>query len=173
MQNVVSNHITPIMLIGDTPDWALKTGFTCGAVAQDKFPALANFAYDLVKRYSVPPFNVRYWELWNEPDAAGLLGCWGDPTDRDYYGGYYYGQMIKAVYPSIKLADPQAQVLVGGLLLDCNPDPNFPQPPPKDCTPSKFLKGILESGAGPYFEGVSFHAYDYYSGTGTYWNPNW
>ncbi|HEX9090336.1 MAG TPA: hypothetical protein VF831_02550, partial [Anaerolineales bacterium] len=50
-----------------------------------------------------------------------------------------------------------------------------PQPPPKDCTPSKFLKGILESGAGPYFDGVSFHAYDYTTGTGTgkYGNLNW
>ena len=162
--------VQPIMLIEGTPDWALKTDFNCGAVAVDKFPALAQFAYDLVKRYSEPPYNVRYWELWNEPDAAGLLGCWGDPSDPQYYGGYYYGQMLQVVYPRIKEADPRAQVLVGGLLLDCDPD-NPPEG--MNCLPSRFIEGILESGAGPYFDGVSFHAYDYYTGKGTYGNGNW
>ncbi len=166
----VSAGVQLIMLIENTPSWALKPGFTCGPVAQDKFPALADFLFDLVNRYSAPPFNIHYWELWNEPDAAGLLGCWGDPSDPEYYGGYYYGQMLQAVYPRIKQADLQAQVLVGGLLLDC--DPNSP-PPGKDCTPSRFLKGVLESGAGTYFDGVSFHAYDYYYGGGAYGNPNW
>jgi hypothetical protein len=123
-----------------------------------------------VKRYSGPPYNVRYWELWNEPDAAGLLGCWGDPSDSQYYGGYYYGQMLQVVYPRMKEADPRAQVLVGGLLLDCDPD-NPPEG--MNCLPSRFLEGILESGAGPHFDGVSFHAYDYYTGKGTYGNGNW
>jgi hypothetical protein len=158
------------MLLEGTPDWALKGGFKCGAVAQEQFPALASFAYDLVKRYSAPPYNVRYWELWNEPDAAGVLGCWGDPSDTQYYGGYYYGQMLQVVSKEIKKADPGAQVLVGGLLLDC--DPNHP-PEGRTCVESRFLNGILESGAGPYFDGVSFHAYDFYTGMGTYGNTSW
>jgi hypothetical protein len=108
--------------------------------------------------------------LWNEPDAAGTLGCWGDPSDKQYYGGAYYGEMLKAVYPHIKSADSRAQVLVGGLLLDC--DPNNP-PEGKDCLPSRFLEGILADGAGPYFDGVSFHAYDFYTAEWTYENPNW
>jgi hypothetical protein len=162
--------VEPIMLIEGTPKWALKSGFKCGAVAEDKFPALGQFAYDLVKRYSAPPYNVRYWEVWNEPDAAGILGCWGDPSDTQYYGGYYYGQMLQAVYPRMKEADPGAQVLVGGLLLDCDP---VNPPAGRTCVESKFLNGILESGAGPYFDGVSFHAYDFYYGKGTYGNGNW
>jgi hypothetical protein len=162
--------VEPIMLIEGTPDWALKEGFNCGAVAEDQFPVLAQFAYDLAKRYSVAPYNVRYWELWNEPDAAGVLGCWGDPSDTQYYGGYYYGQMLQVVSPAIKQADPNAQVLVGGLLLDC--DPEHP-PEGRTCVESKFLNGIMGSGAGPYFDGVSFHAYDFYNGKDAYWNPNW
>jgi hypothetical protein len=158
------------MVIGDTPGWALKAGFSCGAVDANQFPTLAQFAYDLVKRYSAPPYNVHYWELWNEPDVAGNLGCWGDPSDTQYYGGYYYGQMLQAVYPSIKQADPQAQVMVGGLLLDCDP---VNPPEGRTCLESKFLNGILESGAGPYLDGVSFHSYDFYTGKGTYENTNW
>jgi len=165
-----SSGVEPIMLIESTPIWALKAGFSCGAVTEDRFPALAQFAYDLVKRYSVPPYNVRYWELWNEPDVAQILGCWGNPSDTEYYGGKYYGEMLKWVYPQIKLADPWAQVLVGGLLLDC--DPNNP-PEGKDCLSARFLNGILESGAGSYFDGVSFHSYDYYTGEATYENGNW
>jgi hypothetical protein len=166
--------IQPIMLIDGTPNWALKAGFSCGAVADTQLAALGQFAKDLVARYSVPPYNVRYWELWNEPDAAGILGCWGDATDTLYYGGYYYGQMMEAVYLRIKEADPNAQVLVGGLLLDCDP---VNPPEGRNCVESRFLTGILQyskdKAIGPNFDGVSFHAYDFYDGRGAYSNLNW
>jgi len=79
----------------------------------------------------------------------------------EYYGGGYYAEMLKAVYPAIKEADPQAQVLIGGLLLDC--DPTHP-PEGKDCKPSKFLEGILKNDGGDYFDIISFHGYPPYSG---------
>jgi hypothetical protein len=106
-------------------------------------------------------------------------GCWGDEGDPDGYGGQYYGAMLQQVTPRIKAASPEARVLVGGLLLDCDPDnpPEDPDNPPedKDCSSANFLKGILEGGGGPYFDGVSFHAYDYHIGapSGYYDNPNW
>jgi hypothetical protein len=122
----------------------------------------------LVKRYSQPPFNIKYWELGNEPDVQpslvptdSVFGCWGEPED-DYYGGEYYAAMLQRAYPAIKTADPQAQVLVGGLLLDCDPtDP----PAGKDCKPAKFLEGILRAGGGNYFDIVSFHGYPQYDGS--------
>lgn len=173
--NTTVFHNNVVVTVESTPAWALKPGYSCGAVAPDQLPLLGNFMYDLVSRYSQPPYNVHYWEMWNEPDVAGFLGCWGDPSDP-YYGGGYYAEMLKAVYSRIKAADPQAQVLVGGLLLDC--DPRTPQP---NCsgqweyktTSSKFMEGILKNGGGNYFDGVSFHAYDYYSAPGQYSNPNW
>jgi hypothetical protein len=68
-------------------------------------------------------------------------------------------------------------VLVGGLLLDC--DPRIPDL----CTsadgnkPPKFLEGILRrNGAndgGNYFDGISFHAYDYYSSSTFFKNRSW
>jgi hypothetical protein len=168
-------NIHTMMIIDGAPSWALKTGYsTCGPVAESMFGDLGQFAYDLVKRYSAPPYNVHYWELWNEPDVVGRLGCWGDLSDTKYYGGYYYGKMLQAVYPQMKAADPHAQVLVGGLLLDCDP---VNPPAGSYCIPSRFINGILEygkaSGGGPYFDGIAFHAYDYYGKNGTYSNPNW
>ena len=45
---------------------------------------------------------------------------------------------------------------------------------PKDCSSANFLKGVLSSNAGGSFDGVSYHAYDYYGGaSGTYANLNW
>ena len=158
-----------ILIIRSTPMWAQKeAGYFCGPIAQDKLQSFAQFMKDLVSRYSQPPYNVKYWELWNEPDVAAQLvqvksvfGCWGDSEDP-FYGGGYYAEMLKAAYPAIKAADPQAQVLIGGLLLDC--DPTHP-PEGKDCKPSRFLEGILNNGGGEYFDIVSFHGYPPYSGS--------
>jgi hypothetical protein len=173
-----------ILVVRNTPGWAQKTpGVTCGPILPEKLHAFSAFMRDAVARYSAPPYNVRYWEIWNEPDVPVLdqgyenFGCWGEQGDP-YYGGGSYAQVLKAVYPEIKQASPLAQVLVGGLLLDCDPV----SPPEtsagsgqlKDCTPSRYLEGILIGGGGDYFDGVSFHAYDYYfSGTEKYGNQNW
>lgn len=167
-----------ILIVHGTPGWAqLVPGSYCGPVHPDALEAFANFMHDLVERYSAPPFQVRHWELWNEPDVdpshvapRSVIGCWGD-RDDPYYGGGYYAEMLKAVYPQMKAADPEAQVLVGGLLLDCDP-----RHPPEDraCEAARFLEGILLAEGDRYFDGVSFHAYDsYYGEPGRYGNSNW
>ena len=177
-----SQGLQVIQVVRVTPSWAQKvSGYSCGPIKPEKLGAFASFMHDLVARYSVAPYNVKYWEIWNEPDIDYHLvgptsdwGCWGDQTDA-YYGGGYYATMLKAVYPQIKMADPLARVLVGGLVLDCDPRPGA------GCAavghsdlPSKFLEGILLGGGGPYFDGVGFHSYDYYQGQlGYYSNANW
>ena len=165
-----------VLVVRGVPDWAqTDSGHVCGPIAQSKFTDFASFMGELVSLYSKPPYNVRYWEIGNEPDFLYSdreipFGCWGDENDP-YYGGGYYGEMLNLIYPKIKAADPDAQVIVGGLLLDC--DPRNP-PAGKDCKSSKFLEGILRSGAGSAFDGVSFHSYDYYNGDiGSYSNLNW
>ncbi|MFQ5615847.1 MAG: hypothetical protein ACE5GO_05235, partial [Anaerolineales bacterium] len=120
-----------IVIVRSTPAWAqARPGYYCGPVHPGKLATFGKFMHDLVSRYSQPPFNVRYWELGNEPDIDprhvppdNIFGCWGD-ENSPYYGGEYYAEMLKAVYPQVKAADPDTQVLVGGLLLDC--DPNNP-----------------------------------------------
>jgi hypothetical protein len=175
--NAAQKGLKVILVVRSTPPWAQQApGSSCGPIKEDKLNSFANFVSDLVSRYSLEPYSVEYWELWNEPDAPVILsqtipyGCWGNPGDT-YYGGSYYTEMLKVAYPAIKAADPNAQVLVGGLLLDC--DPTNP-PVGNDCKSSKFLEGILANGGGLYFDGVSFHAFDYYYGSlGQYGNPNW
>jgi hypothetical protein len=168
-----------VAIVTGTPGWAgVVPGSKCGPIKQNELASFARFISDLVSRYSAPPYSVRYWELWNEPDVdpsnSGLstYGCWGDQDDP-YYGGGYYAEMLKAVYPALKAANPQAQVLVGGLLLGCDPR-NPDQCAGRDPASGKFLEGILRAGGAAYFDGVSFHAFDGYAGTrGLYGNANW
>jgi hypothetical protein len=178
--NAANNDLEVMAIVHFAPDWAQKVpGYACGPILEDRLDEYAQFLRALVARYSAPPYNVRYWELGNEPDIAPVLvdpgsgfGCWGDPADS-YYGGGYYAEMLKAAYPAIKAADPKAQVLIGGLLLDC--DPRVPEA----CTnplPPLFFEGILANGGGDYFDIVSFHAYAYYDwglGLGYMGNDNW
>lgn len=171
------NNLRVILVVRSTPPWAQKVaGSLCGPIKPEEQDAFAAFLVDAVARYSLPPYNVKYWEIGNEPDvdpslvpSDSLFGCWGDKADV-YYGGGEYAAVLKKVYPKIKTADSQARVLVGGLLLDCDPE----NPPAgKDCSPSRYLEGILREGGGDYFDGISFHAYDAYGGPYAYKNPNW
>ncbi len=178
--NASSKGMQVVLLVHSTPQWARKDGGAgpwCGPIAKAKLPDFANFMKALVARYSVAPYNVKYWELWNEEDVDSTFsagdsgfGCWGDSSDA-YFGGGYYAEMLKAVYPKIKAADSQAQVLIGGLLLGCDPRGGCAA---GTSLPSMFLEGILRNNGGPYFDGVSFHAYDYYyGGLGEYYSPYW
>jgi hypothetical protein len=181
-----SKDMQVIIVVRGTPDWAQADppyDQTCGRIKTTEFASFAAFVRELVKRYSVAPYYVKYWQIWNEPDVDPSLvgpgmqwfGCWGDDGDP-YYGGGYFADMLKVVYPEIKAENPGAQVIAGGLLMDCDPIN-----PPVTCnnpTMSKFLQGILINGGGPYFDGVGFHAYDFFNWSlGGYfnsgWNANW
>lgn len=179
--NAAKNDITTIAIVQFAPSWAQAIpGSLCGPIKTDELPAFGSFMYDLVARYSAPPYNIRYWEIWNEPDIDPAIvpgdsgwGCWGDPNDP-YFGGGQYAEVLKIVYPQIKSADPQAQVLVGGLLMECDPNnPPLLNRVPRNCVGSRYLEGVLLNGGAPYFDGVSFHAYDFYAPTGQYANSNW
>ena len=183
--NASAAGVEVIAIIQFAPYWAQKLpGVACGPFSEEAFDEFARFMQALVSRYSKPPYLVKYWEIGNEPDIDPTLvspqsgyGCWGDQND-EYYGGGYYAEMLKVVYPQIKATDPDAQVLVGGLLLDCDPL-NPPEAPEgsgtsKDCSSPRFIEGILRNGGGDYFDAISFHAYDYYFGTlGKYGNKGW
>ena len=165
-----------ILIIRSTPSWAQKyPGYFCGPMAEKNLNDFANFMVRVVETYSQPPYNVRYYELWNEQDEcrnnenihpAGEFGCWGENSDPTHFGGRYYGKMLKAVYPAVKAAVPEAQIVMGGLLLPCYPGTHT------YCNMSNFLKGILVELAGDdgvvseheaMFDYANFHGYTAYN----------
>ena len=168
LERAASNGLSTILIIRGTPEWAQQVpGSFCGPIRPEKLQVFADFVNEAVSRYSQAPYHVKYWEIGNEPDVdpqlvktKSVFGCWGDKQDP-YYGGGYYADMLKVVYPVIKNADPEAKELFGGLLLDC--DPNLP-PEGKDCSPGTFLEGVLRNGGGDFFDIISFHGYTPYFG---------
>ena len=88
---LAANHarLTVVLGVKEHPAWAVvDPSKPCSAVRDDRLQDFAAFIGALVARYQGPPFNVRYWELGNEPDADPTLvpadagyGCWGDIED--------------------------------------------------------------------------------------------
>lgn len=162
--------LIPIVVVDDYPRWATINDVrndgqptSCGPLRDDRFDDFAQFVSALVARYKTGEFNVHNWELGNEPDVDpdlvkpdNVFGCWGD-IDDPYYGGEYYGEMLKVAGEAIKGEDSMARVWIGGLLLDT---PNTTNP--YRGKPELFLQGILEAGAAPYFDIVPYHSYPPY-----------
>jgi len=163
------------LIIADTPAWALLAGAAglCGPLDSAKLPAFSAFLSDLVSRYAHAPFHVRTWELWDTPDNPA---CWGSTDPSTLYGSAYYAEMLEHAYPAIKAADPFATVLVGPLELRCNlPGMNCPQ--------TGFAQALV-LGAGDFYDGIAFQAFDgltisdkfwgtaYQYGNGL-WNSSW
>lgn len=168
--------LTPLVIADDFPDWAVTPYYNpysgqeeivpCAALKTDYFDDYALFLSEIVSRYHQAPYNVTYWELGNEVDVApsmmsrelqDLFGCWGVIED-EFYGGKHYGDMLKVATPAIKAVDPNAQVVIGGLLLDRANTEIAGRGKPE-----KFLQGILEAGAGSSFDVVAFHSYPWFS----------
>lgn len=102
--------------------------------------------------------------------------CWGEysyPNDK-FFGGEYYGQLLRKVYPIVKNSNPAAKVVVGGLLLDCDPrevGSGF-CPTWEEASKWNFFEGVVRS-AGNSFDLVGFHTYAYYHETGDQNSPVW
>ena len=174
-----------ILPIYHTPTWAQKvSGSYCGPIKPTEYQAFASFIYDVVKRYSQPPFKIQYFEIWNEPDVLTAIsdqgfGCLIEDLNKNgvvdsneaVAAGGAYANLLKVVYPAVKAANPDAQLLVGGLLMGCDPD----NPPAgATCAETSFFDGILANQGGSSFDGVSFHTYDYYYGDLNWFgNTNW
>lgn len=154
-----------ILVVQGSPAWAVAPyTVNCAPINPVAYNKFASFMAAAVERYSQPPYNVRYWEIGNEPDASlfasdSIFGCWGDMADP-YYGGRAYGEMLKTIYPAIKTANPASQVLFGGLLLDKEYNPTT-----GEGLSSRFLEGALLAEAGGAFDILAYHAYSTYDGT--------
>jgi hypothetical protein len=139
------------------PNWASDT--VCGPVYPQHLPNLAEFLKAAVARYSVAPYNVEYWIIYNEPDnadainSAWLGGCWGagHPNQAGGAGGAAYAHMLSHVYPAMKAANPEVKVVLGSLAYDYfHSDSSGPFDP-------TFLDEVLEAGGGDFFDVLAFN----------------
>nr|WP_290667234.1 hypothetical protein [Ardenticatena sp.] len=163
-----------MLIIRGTPDWAERTPddddtYSCRTVHPDALDDFRRFVGATVRRYSAPPFDVRFFEIWNEPDADpdyvgpdAPYGCIGQ-EEEPLYDGAAYATMLEVAYAGLKAANPEAILVFGGLLLSCTPDSpmggGVDTAGDPTCTQPLFLRGVLEAGAGDAFDMLAYHAY--------------
>ena len=134
------------------PSWAAT--YTKGPVDRVPLSELQQYFRALVERYDGDGIDdapgspvVNYWEMYNEPDAY----CECSPGGWGKYPGKY-AAMLKAVYPVIKDANPNAQVLFGGVLMD-----NYTEWGGEFYR--TFFDDVLDAGGGDYFDIMNLHTY--------------
>ncbi|MBI2863440.1 MAG: PQQ-binding-like beta-propeller repeat protein [Chloroflexi bacterium] len=149
-QDLSARGIAPIVEIRQNPGWAAIT--SCGpitktvSVNKTGLDAFGEFVGSLADRYSRAPYNVHYWEFYNEPDntdptvGIDLGGCWGSYPQQ-------YTDMLHKAHDSLQAADSTAKVVLGGLAHEQQPSIfNY-----------NFLTNILDLGASPYFDFANVH----------------
>jgi polysaccharide biosynthesis protein PslG len=153
VQGATARSINVLASIDFTPAWARPAG-TDATYGPDP-TQYAEFAAAATRRYAA--MGVHSYEVWNEPNNSGAWTPTPNPAA--------YTQVLRAAYPAIKGADPQATVLTGGT----GPAPNDgTQIPPLD-----FLNAIYANGGGGSFDAVSHHPYTFpaYPGETQNWSP--
>jgi hypothetical protein len=139
VEGAAARGIKTLGVIGYTPEWARPSG--TGATYGPAPAKYAAFAARAVEHYAA--MGIHAYEVWNEPNIDGFWTPAPDVSD--------YTQLLKAAYPAIKGADPQATVLTGGTA-----------PAPSNGTnhsPVDFLRGIYANGGGDSFDAVAHHPY--------------
>ncbi len=117
-----------ILDVVDSPSWA--TGSADEHAPPTNPQDYANFIAALARRFA--PW-VKAYEVWNEEDASRWWTGAPDPVA--------YTALLKAAYTAVKLSDPNATVLVGGLTGN----------------DYDFLEGLYANGAKGYFDAVGVH----------------
>jgi hypothetical protein len=153
---VAETGVHLIAVVDGIPGWARDQG----VIQPDRLDEFAGFLTALVNRYKQPPYNIRHWELFNEPDRVFTQSFppgWGDVADR-------YAQMLAVAYPAIKAADPEATVLLGGLAYDWFTEYGgiFNRYFPDD---------VLAAGGSEYLDIVNFHYFPDFATEWERWDP--
>jgi hypothetical protein len=152
-------NMNMIATIDAAPDWV--TSAPNGPIPAQYLDDFADFVGAMVERFDGDGFNdapgspvVLYWEFYNEPDNNSDVQGNPNYTPPTHWGdhGTEYANMLMAVYPVIKAANPQAKVVFGGVAMDWFEDNGGP-------FAESFLDDVLAAGGGDYFDVMNFHSY--------------
>ena len=139
--------LTLIARLGYVPQWARPKDTSPLYLDEERFADFADFAAEFVTRYAG---KIEHVIIWNEPNLALEWG-YDTPDPAKYVA------MLKAVYPAIKAANPDVQVLAGALA------PTL-APPGSDqgVNDLEFLQRMYDLGAADYFDALAIHAYGWH-----------
>lgn len=124
-------------VINATPPWAGTL-----LIGHPDPTAYASFASAVATRYQG---KISAYEVWNEPNGATF---WSPPDAASYT------ELLKAAYPAIKAADPDATV-IAGVLGAVSTVPGI------TVNPVTFVTQMYADGAHGFFDALSYHPYQY------------
>ena len=148
----VINHahrqgLTVIARLGFVPQWARPKDTTPLYLDEERFVDFGGFAAKFVERYRD---KVSHVIIWNEPNLALEWG-YAIPDAAKYT------EMLRVVYPLIKAAAPEVQVLAGALA------PTLAPPGSEfGVNDLVFLQQMYDAGAADYFDILAIHAYGWH-----------
>lgn len=125
-------NIVPILMAGGTSAWVDNTFDTAG-----ERTSFADYCAGVVDHYP----EITYWELLNEPNLASTTTLAAN-----------YTELMKVVYPAIKEANPNAQLIVGSFA-------SIETTGSGHQAVSSFVDTIYANGGGPFLDAFSQHSY--------------
>jgi hypothetical protein len=157
-----------IATMARNPSWAAT--YSAGRLDRSGVEPFAEFMAAAVERYDGDGMHdapgspiVDYWEIYNEPDG-------GDPIRARYGTGFWgpygadYAQMLCAVYPAAKAANPSAKIVLGGVAYDWFEEDGGP-------FVRAFLDDVLTAGGGHCLDALAFHYYPQFEPVWTPYGP--
>jgi hypothetical protein len=151
--DLVVNHatvqgLTIIARLGLTPHWARPKDTPLTYLDQTAYDDFANFAAAFAARYKDDDHGrVDYLIIGNEPNLSYEWG-YRETTAADYV------QLLQTVYPAVKAANPDIQILAGALAPTLEPETS-----PWGLNDLTYLDQMYQAGAAPYFDGLAVHTY--------------
>lgn len=138
---MLARGVRPLFVLYAAPCWA-QTG-ACrqgGHPSPDHYDELADFAARAAQRYP----EAAGFEVWNEPNYEIYWGGTPDPES--------YGEMLKAVVPAIKSANPNMPVATAGLSPHINDVPDA-------MSYETFLRRTYATGGPQLADAIGTHPY--------------
>jgi len=165
--NTSHANLQIIGTLSGNPSWAAT--LANGPIDIAPLSEFAEFVAAVVERYDgdgnqdAPGSPViTYWEFYNEPDAANR---WAAEQGYGSYWGPYgdlYAEMLCAVYPALRSANPNARQTLGGIAYDSFQEEG-------GSFVREFLGEVLENGGGNCLDVMNFHYYPWFDAR---WSPH-
>jgi hypothetical protein len=157
VRNAEQRGIEVLLTIWGTPAWA--NGGARPNVAPTDPGDLRDFAHALAARYSGTrpgyPF-VRFYSVWNEPNAAQFLSPQFDAAGRPVAPAVY-ASLVAAAYAGIKSASPHALVAAGETAARGR---DGPRPHKQDTeSPARFAQLVAAAAPSLRFDAWAHHPY--------------
>jgi hypothetical protein len=143
--------VNVLIRVGRTPEWARDAACSGNPTCPPgDARAFGDFLGALAAHVDPLKGSIRVaYELWNEPNTDNEWGGLCPDPAR-------YTAMVRAAYPRIKAADPDATVVAGSVT-------TVGQTFKPNCAMDDllFLRAMYDAGAAPYFDVLSDHPYGF------------